>query len=60
MTAPYAIVNVKMAGGVVAQSVLVDHPVAEVRIGLAVAAVVRRVLTDDDGTEIVNYVFRPR
>lgn len=60
MTAPYAIVDVAMTGGVTAQSVLLDVPLEDVRIGLPVEAVVRQVLTDDDGAAVVNFCFRAR
>lgn len=59
MTPPYAIVNVRLPEGVTVQSVMTDCDPADVRIGQEVEVVVRKIMENEAGEDVVNFLFRP-
>ena len=59
MQAPYVLAKVKLPEGPIVMTVVTDCDPEEVDIGMKVEVVVRKVKADEQGNDVMAYMFRP-
>lgn len=59
MQAPYALARVKLPEGARVMTVLTDCDLGKLDIGMEVELVIRKVKEDEEGNEVMAYMFKP-